>query len=608
MSSNNQAAPHPTGIDDLSQVLQAVHAKNLKIYQRLLKHPATAIPRTQAQDPFWDIVVITAGDAQQRKCYENRISEKLVKGLIPQRAKYHVIDDPPQSKIGSGGSTCLVMKVLREHYPADILSKVHAGGYSTRLPHISARGKIFMTIPQADRAEGIQILELKLVLYLHLLETMPPGVFLTSADGIELFSSNTPFPSEPKPFTITALAHPSSTQIGSTHGVYLLHDTDNVVTHDRDLHPRDQSALLLKCEQFLHKPSIDVMKSVPRVIYPDPNDSANDVVYTDSCYYFDPQTANLMADMYSSLHPECDLEAWADILSFQDQHPASLSSAQDSTAPSSLSPHVQGRHLVKQLLQQAGVSLDVMVLNASKFYHLGTMQEFLEGTCTHKAFMHELNIRNTDLGIAVVVSQPNDILPADTRNGAVQSPLYIENVVLAPEAQIHPCSIIVDSCLPRDAIIPKSSCVFTLQLQDREFVTFTFSLKDDMKRMTPASVTATALSKDEEAIAGLDRLYIFERVPVSRMLPPHQAHPLTGATVEAPSAGLSLWNAPVFEIARTAQESVRLALDRLDRIRNCLDGAPAEAVCNPDLGRKPGADIVGWISLMNAARKAREYE
>lgn len=42
---------------------------------------------------------------------------------------------------------------------------------------------------------------------------------------------------------------------------------------------------------------LDVMKSVPGVIYPDPNDSANDIVYTDSCYYFDPQTANLMADV-----------------------------------------------------------------------------------------------------------------------------------------------------------------------------------------------------------------------------------------------------------------------------------------------------------------------
>ncbi|KAF9574454.1 hypothetical protein EC968_006438 [Mortierella alpina] len=566
MSRNDQDIPHQTGIDDLSNVLQAVHAKNLKTYQRLLEHPASVPHKTQEQNAFWDIVVITAGDAQQRKYYENRISEKLAKGLIPQRAKYHVIDDPPQSKIGSGGSTCLVMNFLRENYPPNVLAKartllVHAGGYSTRLPHISARGKIFMTIPQADRSEGIQILELKLVLYLHLLETMPPGVFLTSADGIELFSSRTSFPSEPKSFTITALAHPSSTQIGSTHGVYLLQDDLNVVTQDRDLHPKNQSALLLKCERFLHKPSIEEMKRVPGVIYPISDDGTNDTVYTDSCYYFDPQTANIMAD---------------------------------------------GRQLVKRMLQRAGVNLDVMVLNASKFYHLGTMQEFLEGTCTHTAFMHELNIRNTISGIAVVDSQSNSA-PGDTRHGTLQPPAYIENVVLAPEARIHPCSIIVDSILPSDAIVPRNSCIFTLQFQDHEFVTFTFSLRDDMKRMARAADTATSLT-EEETILGTHQLLIFERVPVTRMLPlNNNAHPPTAAMLEAQSAGLSLWNAPVFEIARTAQESVRLALDRLDRIRMCLDGMPAEGASKPDIGSDPGPGIVGWISLKNAARKAREY-
>ncbi|KAF9923114.1 hypothetical protein BGZ67_010098 [Mortierella alpina] len=347
------------------------------------------------------------------------------------------------------------------------------------------------------------------------------------------------------------------------------------------------------------------MKSVPRVIYPSPNDSSNDIVYTDSCYYFDPQTANLMADIYSSLHPECDLEAWADILCFQDQRPSSLSSAQESTAPVSLSPHVQGRHLMTQILQKAGVNLDVMVLNASKFYHLGTMQEFLEGICTHAAFMHELNIRNTVPGRAVVVSQPNSI-PVDTRTGSVQSPVYIENTVLAPEARIHSCSIIVDSVLPRDAIVPRNSCIFTLQLQAHEFVTFTFSLKDDMKRMVPAGASATTPTEDE-TIVGAHHLLIFERVPVSKMLPLNNGHPPTAAMLEAQNAGLSLWNAPVFEVARTVQESVRLALDRLDRIRKCLDGTPAEGADKLDIGRESGPEIVGWTSLKNAARKARGY-
>ena len=294
------------------------------------------------------------------------------------------------------------------------------------------------------------------------------------------------------------------------------------------------------------------------------------------------------------------MEAWADILCFQDQRSSPVSCAQDLTAPASLEPHTQGRQLVKQTLQRAGVNLDVMVLNASKFYHLGTMQEFLEGTCTHTAFMHELHIQNTVPGIARVVSQPNSI-PIDTRNEVIQAPVYLENVVLASGTCIHPCTIVVDSVLPSDAIVPRNSCIFTLQLQDHEFVTFTFSLKDDMKR-----IAKTTLTK-EETIIEIHHLLIFERVPVSKMLPLNNACPPTAAMVEAQSAGLSLWNAPLFEVARTAEESVRLALDRLDRIRYCLDGTSAEETTKLDTGRKPGPDIVGWISLKNAARKARDY-
>jgi len=37
--------------------------------------------------------------------------------------RYHVVDDPPGSKIGSGGSTLLVMKVLKDLYPPEFLDK-----------------------------------------------------------------------------------------------------------------------------------------------------------------------------------------------------------------------------------------------------------------------------------------------------------------------------------------------------------------------------------------------------------------------------------------------------------------------------------------------------
>ncbi|KAF9908340.1 hypothetical protein EC991_009892 [Linnemannia zychae] len=589
------------GADELSNVLRDVHSKNLAAYSRLLKaEKSTDNKDKEQQQPFWDIVVITAGDHQQKHCYQRRVDQKLAEGAIPSRARYLVIQDPPKSKIGSGGSTCLVMKILQEKFPVDFLA-------------------------QSDKPEGIQVLDLKLVLYLHLLESMPPGVFLTSADGIELFSSSTPFPKDPKPFTITALAHPSSTQIGSTHGVYLLHDPEGLISADRAQAPKDQAALLLKCREFLHKPSLETMRRTPKLIYSNKNNSVvsgEEVVYTDSCYYFDPHTANLMAQVYSSLSQECDLEAWADVLSFQ--HTSATSSTQESN---------QQQQPLKQALHDANVQLDVMVLNASKFYHLGTMQEFLFATCTDQAFMSELHIRNRHPGVAIISEeQPTN---SSTKSILDQNkeelgqgtpslwtpPLFIENCHISPTVGVGAGSLIVDTNLPannvQELMLPEDTCMFTLQVQEHAFVTFTFSVNDDMKRAV--SVTSNDGGKDElgggvdNSLALLKRLRIFESVSVLEMMlstasynnSDHHDHIPPTSLIQDCGNTLSLWTAPIFEMAPTAHESTSFALNRLARVRKLQKGTGQEQQ-QPQVQQRPKATMLGWVSLKDAARIARE--
>ncbi|KAF9188794.1 hypothetical protein BGZ51_000318 [Haplosporangium sp. Z 767] len=488
VKTNSSHEQHPTSFEEsipgeeLSGVLQGIHAENLASYKELLQQP----PESNLS-LFWDIVVVTAGDTQQQHCYESRINQKLELGLIPSCARYHVIADPPQSKIGSGGSTCFVMKILLEQYSAEFLSTVrvlliHAGGYSSRLPHVSARGKVFMTLPQANSPQGIQILELKLVLYLHLLRAMPPGI-------------------------------------------------------------------------------------------------------------------------YPTLHPECDLEAWADILFFQD---SDSGSSQDLDAISS-DPHHQGRQSVKRILQETGVNLDVMVLNASEFYHLGTMQEFLTGVCTDTAFMSELHIHNAVQGIAEVqdaaIFTTTSSAPATKNVGNVNHsaniinpPVYIENSYIPSTGSIYPNAIIVDTDLPDGVIIPSDTCIFTLQLQADQFVTFTFSIKDDMKKTTHFAFS-------DNGIDALKRLNIFEYVPVSAMLAREADPPLSC------SGGLSLWTASVFEIAVTKVDSVRMALDRLYRIRKFLQDKEIGVGQSLPTGTEISIPrVVGWVSMKDAARIARELE
>lgn len=49
---------------------------------------------------FWDVVVLTAMDQDQRKAYELQIAEKLKRKALPRGVDYKIFSDPPGFKIG----------------------------------------------------------------------------------------------------------------------------------------------------------------------------------------------------------------------------------------------------------------------------------------------------------------------------------------------------------------------------------------------------------------------------------------------------------------------------------------------------------------------------
>ncbi|KAJ8375218.1 hypothetical protein SKAU_G00057980 [Synaphobranchus kaupii] len=173
---------------------------------------------------FWDLVVVTAADEDQKDAYELQISEKLRRNELPLGIPYHVFADPLGPKIGNGGSTLYSLKRLEEKYGQKLrgfkVIMIHAGGYSQRLPNASALGKIFTALPVGNPV--YQMLELKLAMYIDFPLHMKPGVLVTCADDIELYSiNNTERIVFDKP-GFTAVAHPSPISVGTTHGVFVL--------------------------------------------------------------------------------------------------------------------------------------------------------------------------------------------------------------------------------------------------------------------------------------------------------------------------------------------------------------------------------------------------
>lgn len=111
--------------------------KNYKFYQHLIECNDSngEFKNLDFKEKLWNLVIITAISAQQKKCYEKQIQTKLERNLLPKCFKYLVYNDPDEAKIGSGGSSFHVLKKLSQEFSNEQLFKmkillIHAGGYS----------------------------------------------------------------------------------------------------------------------------------------------------------------------------------------------------------------------------------------------------------------------------------------------------------------------------------------------------------------------------------------------------------------------------------------------------------------------------------------------
>lgn len=133
---------------------------------------------------LWQKFILTAGsDSQNRVFYEqlSRIPTQNYSESIEV-----VTDESPGIRIGSGGATFNIIRKLLETETYEKLEKskvcsyiffrnshkfkvllLHSGGLSQRMPHLSAYGKAFGTLPNCK-----SILETKLEIYKYVISTI----------------------------------------------------------------------------------------------------------------------------------------------------------------------------------------------------------------------------------------------------------------------------------------------------------------------------------------------------------------------------------------------------------------------------------------------------
>ncbi|XP_073500001.1 fucose-1-phosphate guanylyltransferase [Phyllobates terribilis] len=491
---------------------------------------------------FWDVVVITAADRQQERAYHRQIADKVARRELPLGVRYHVFSDPPGPKIGNGGSTLCALHRLQQLYPGALASYtvilIHAGGYSQRLPNASALGKIFTALPCGDPV--YQMLDLKLAIYIDFPSSMKPGVLVTCADDIELYSSGGLAVTFDRP-GITALAHPSSLEIGTTHGVFVLESAPSEFT---DLQYRT-------CCSYLHKPSIETMRQAGAISGPG---SLSEMVYTDSLYYMDHGTMMLLLRFFEELGVvTCEIDAYGDFL--QALGPEATLDYTENTANVSKieSQLTEVRRKIFHLLR--GTEFTVIALNKSKFYHIGTLQEYVHHFTTDATLRAELGLQSRvfsivpDQDVSEKACVIHSRLDAECR---VSPGAVIEYSRLGPDVSVGASCLISGSCISLRCVVPDKSFVssFSLMIDGQVmFATILFGIEDDLK-------------KNVASLLDLNALQIFGSSLVLRLQ--LWGIPVSEELFSGDQKSLSLWNARIFPCFVTLKESSRASAEMLE--------------------------------------------
>ncbi|GBC01222.1 hypothetical protein RclHR1_00410049 [Rhizophagus clarus] len=578
---------------------------NLRYYDNLLSQ------KSINNQEFWDIIVLTSGNLHQKSLYERQIKRKLENNEIPnlENLEYHVIADPPGRQIGSGGSTLFAIKFLHDKYGSNLEQKkvllIHSGGYSTRLPHVSILGKLFMKVPigsdSTRERDWLELFDLKLIIYIELIKHLKKGtVFLTSSDTIELMSINVEETSLHNA-SFVALAHPSTLHIGSTHGVFKIKDDFNQCQNDMKKQPKDRECLIKLCKEYLHKPSIEIMRNHDEIIHLDKN--GNEFVYTDSTYFFDYNAIKIFLQILDEIQPlTYELEAWSDFLKTKFkthtiiQEMTTLEKAQFT--------------IIKKLYSSDNRELNVLILNNSKFYHMGTMLEYIN-VSVDPQFKYELGIisfvqgelsnnRNLTKGnICMMNSQINENIASFEES----VPIILDNVIIhstvsneenkkiliggwsiLSNIELNTSNLVISE----EIRVPNYTCMFTSflrritseissfssSLEKEGYVTFIFGTNDDMK-----------------ASYSFNSLVIYKNILVHKII---HSQCLKNIQQEDEHK-YALWNVPIFPMTRTKEQSIRLALLMLNKIENERNTTKKEEVGYDNIEENP--EIIMFVSL-----------
>lgn len=172
----------------------------------------------------WDWLVLTAASEQQADVFRIQIEKRKNEKWLPARPKIIVVPDYRNERIGSGGATLNVLRVIGSNIGFENLLDsriliIHSGGDSKRIPQYSACGKLFAPVPRMLPNGNISALFDELLI-------LASGIPGRTGKGIMIFPSDTELLFNPLQLDLmtcdaAGLSMKASVSEGKEHGVFL---------------------------------------------------------------------------------------------------------------------------------------------------------------------------------------------------------------------------------------------------------------------------------------------------------------------------------------------------------------------------------------------------
>lgn len=361
----------------MKQLVQAYRDNWVLFYQQSLSGSPSI--------PIWDVCVLTAANPHQARAYELQIELRKRQGLLPPSTQWLVVSDPEGRRIGSGGATLNVLQHLvrllgsqegflvseagrqSDLFKGKRILIVHSGGDSKRLPHYSAFGKLFARLPhELPDGRASTLFDEFIVSLSGLPRHMYEGVVIASGDVLLVFDHlQLDFNRQ----GVVGVGMSVPVAVGTRHGVFVSEPPTG------------------KVRQFLHKPSLEKLEAVGAV------DVEQRVTVDTGIVWLDPDTAGRLVEkgaggvLEGLIREGICLNLYGDFLGLLPPEASREEYLRDESDGPVSQPLLAVR---KQLWEEfRGVPFSVQTLRPARFIHFGATAEYRDAVFAEQVHFSE---------------------------------------------------------------------------------------------------------------------------------------------------------------------------------------------------------------------------